>query len=39
MDDKVGDLQSLNLFGVEMDADAVMEKVAKRNKSASKEEV
>ena len=39
MDSKVGDLQSLNLFGVEMDADAVMEKVGKRNRTATKEEV
>ena len=39
LDSKVGDLQSLNLFGVEMDADAVMDKVGKRNKRASKEEV
>ena len=39
LDSMVGDLQSLNLFGVEMDADSVMAKVDKRNKGATKEEV
>ena len=38
LDEKVGDLESLNLFGVEMDADSVMNKMQKR-KGATKEEV
>ena len=38
LDEKVGNLESLNLFGVEMDADSVMNKMQKR-KGASKEEV
>ncbi len=39
LDSQVGDLQSLNLFGVEMSADQVMGRMEKRGKGASKEEV
>lgn len=39
LDSQVGDLQSLNLFGLEMNADSVMDQVDNRNKGATKEEV
>ena len=39
LDSKVGDLQSLNLFGVDMNADGVMDDLEKRNKNATKEEI
>mmetsp|Transcript_31294 Transcript_31294/g.41411 ORF Transcript_31294/g.41411 Transcript_31294/m.41411 type:complete len:117 (-) Transcript_31294:472-822(-) len=36
LDQRVGDLESLNLFGVEMSSDSIMRSVDKRNKGASK---
>ena len=39
MDSQVGDLQSLNLFGVEMNVDSVMNSVDSKRKGATKEEV
>ena len=39
LDSMVGDLQSLNLFGVEMDSDSILSSVDNRNKGATKEEV
>ena len=38
LDSQVGDLASLNLFGVDMSADSVMEKAASRSKKATKKE-
>lgn len=39
LDSKIGDLQSLNLFGVEMDAAGIMNDLDKRKKNATKEEI
>lgn len=39
LDSKVGDLQSLNLFGVDMNADGVMDDLDNRKKNATKEEI
>ena len=38
LDSQVGDLASLNLFGVDMSADSVMEKAASRSKRATRKE-
>lgn len=39
LDSKVGDLESLNLFGVEMSAESIMRNVDKRKKGTTKKEV